>query len=136
VKDVAIFKLGVMGVDMADPHISFRKPKCIIEQSTMSWSNKYYLYLGRHYHEAGKECWIVGAINTVTSEDRARHYNTFFGSNDPKAEALIFWQKFFEGMTKAPETEEKHDWEIELQNYLGQNAKRKGYTNPKPNIIS
>ena len=120
---------------MSDPHISFRKPKCIIEQDTMSWSHKYYLYLGRHYHHAGKECWIVGAINTVTSEDRARHYNTDAGSVDPKAEALIFWEAFLTGMTKAPEKEEKDDWEIELQKYLQKEAKRQGYTSEKPNII-
>jgi len=120
---------------MKSPQISFRKPKCIIEQDTMSWSNKYYLYLGRHYHEAGKECWIVGAINTVTSEDRARHYNELYGSKDPKAEALTFWHSFHEGMVRAPETEEKHDWEIELQKYLGKDAKKKGYTDSKTNIV-
>jgi hypothetical protein len=38
-------------------------------------------------------------------------------------------------MTKAPEKEEKDDWEIELQKYLQKEAKKHGYTSDKPNII-
>lgn len=118
---------------MSDPHISFRKPKCIIEQHHMSWSHKYWCYLGRHY-EAGKECWIVGAINTVTSEDRARHYCETYGSKDPKAEALIYWETFTTTMLKAPESEETNEWELEISKYLERNAKTKGYTD-EPTII-
>lgn len=120
---------------MTDPHISFRKPKCIVEQSAMSWSNKYHIYLGRHYHEAGKECWIVGAYNVVTTVRTERHYNTMFGAKDPKAEALIVWHTFLENMTRAPEAEEQQDWELEMRKYLEADAKKKGYTAINP-IIS
>lgn len=122
---------------MSHPQISFRKPKLIIEQHCLSWSNKYWLYLGRHYHEAGKDCWVVGAQNTVTGLSTERHYNELFGAKDPKGEALIFWHTFHEKMTAAPIEEEKDEalkeFENAMQTALGADARGKGYhKDPNP----
>lgn len=122
---------------MKSGQISFRKPKLIVEQHCLSWSNKYWIYLGRHYHEAGKDCWVIGAQSTVTGQSTERHYNTAFGAKDPKGEALVFWHTFHEKMIQPPESEEKDEqlkeFEIAMQNALGTDARRKGYhKDPNP----
>lgn len=110
---------------MTDPHISFRKPNCIIHADETSWSGKYYIYLGHHY-ESGHECWVVGAYNIVTDVRTERHYNSVNGSRDPKADALIYWEPFLTKMQQAPESEEPSEFELELKTFMENEGRKKG----------
>lgn len=110
---------------MSDPHLSFRKPPYIIKHDGMSWSGKYYYYLGHHFHE-GHECWVMGAYNVVTDKRTERHYSTVFGAKDPKAECLALWQPFEEVMLRAPADEETNEVELDMKKFLQREAVRKG----------
>src|SRR5262245_59426802 len=105
--------------------LQFKRPPWIIHDEIVSWSGKYKAFLGHHYHEAGKECWIVAAYNVLTGDWTERHYNLipfpgtegfeeavlktskkpYNACKDPKAEALQFWADFREQMERRPEYE-------------------------------
>lgn len=135
---------------MSDSHLQFRKPKCIIHAEGMSHSGKYYIFLGHHFHDTAHECWIVGAYNIVTGVQKECHYNTipFYKElpgigqqnlntcKDPKGEALIVWEPFYEQMLASPTwPEETDEWEKTIKPFLAREAKRQGVELDKDSIV-
>lgn len=110
---------------MTDPHISFRKPACIVEKDDTSWSGKYYIYLGHHF-EKGHTCWVVGAYNILTDARAERHYNSMHGSDDPKAAALIYWAEIYPKFMRKPEDEEQAEFDRDMRAFFEREQQRRG----------
>jgi hypothetical protein len=91
--------------------LDFRKPHCAIVEWCISWSGKYYCFLGSHYHE-GHTCWVLGTSNKMNGEIKELHYNTKFGSIEPKAQCETTWRQFKEKMLAKPESELSEDAHI------------------------
>ena len=89
--------------------LDFRKPNVSVVDKCISWSGKYFCFLGSHY-EAGKICWVVGSSNKVTGEIVMRHYSETNGAIAPKAQAATEWEKYKAAMVKAPESEEQDEF--------------------------
>src|SRR6266567_545402 len=91
--------------------LNFRKPRCQIVEKCVSWSGKYFCFLGTHYHQ-GHTCWVFGISSKEDGEIRMRHYNTEFGAVDPKSQCCTDWRKFKEAMLAKPESEVTEDERI------------------------
>lgn len=124
-------------------NISFRKPNWIVHDQGTSWSGKYEYFLGHHYHEAGKECWIIAAYNIVTGAMTERHFNLIpfqlpmiNTCKDPKAEALVQYETFKTIMDKPPEEEETDEWSKTIRPFLERERKRQGIKNNEPGLVT
>lgn len=91
------------------PTGGWKKPPCIIEDYALSFTGKYWGFLGSHFH-AGIKCWQVGAVNTETGETTARHYNEKETVNETlaKHEAHKAWEELRAGLQRKPTAEERH----------------------------
>lgn len=112
----------------------FQRPNWIIHDQGTSWSGKYEYFLGHHYHEAGKECWIIAAYNIVVGSWTERHFNLIPWQLpmvntcvDPKAEALTQYEVFKSIMERAPEYEEEtEEWSKTIRPFLERERGRQG----------
>lgn len=126
---------------MADSHLQFKRPACIIHAEGMSHSGKYYIFLGHHYHDSAHECWIIGAYNIATGVQKECHFNTIpywkpvkgvglqnlNTCKDPKGEALIVWEPYYQHMLAAPDyPEETDEWYQTIKPFLEREAQRQG----------
>lgn len=127
------------------PTLNFRRPPYILHDEGTSWSGKWWIYLGHHYHTTAHECWVVGAINLVTGRAQEHHINTMKGPvttingektqvvnvcKDPKGEALIEWEEFKSKMQARPASEETDEanaeWDRYIKPFLQREAGRRG----------
>lgn len=94
------------------PLLDFRKPNVTILERSTSWSGKYFIFLGSHYHH-GSICWVFGGQSRVTGITTMRHYNsketTALADNPEalKAYATNQWEEYKEKMKAAPDHEEE-----------------------------
>jgi hypothetical protein len=103
---------------------AFKKPPCIIESYCLSYTAKYWGFLGSHSHE-GLKCWLVGAVNTETGETVARHYNEKESVNEllAKKEAFEAWEELRGGLERKPTAEER-DLDSQLLAIWNESARR------------
>ena len=111
--------------------LDFRKPSVVIQDKCVSWTGKYFAFLGTHFH-AGKPCWVVGASNKSNGTITMRHYNE---ENNVNAEAAQFgakeyWNKFSEGLKRAPTASEDEEFTDELIRWFDEFDRQL----PKPRI--
>lgn len=92
--------------------LDFRKPKVAIVEKIVSYSGKYFCFLGNHYHK-GHTCWVFGTSNKETGEIVMRHYSTAAGALAPKAECETAWRKLKEGMLAKPKSDFEEDRHIQ-----------------------
>jgi hypothetical protein len=87
---------------------NWKKPPCIIEDHVLSYTAKYWGFLGTHFHE-GRKCWLVGAVNTEDGTTTARHYNEKETVNETlaKHEAQEAWEELKAGLARRPTEEER-----------------------------
>lgn len=114
----------------------WRKPPCVIEDFQLSYTGKYWGFLGTHFHE-GRKCWQVGSVNTETGETIARHYNERNHANETlaKHEAQEYWEELKAGLARKP-TEEELQQDKQLLEAWEESAKisqRLGSARSRPN---
>jgi hypothetical protein len=99
--------------------LDFRKPNCTILSSTVSYTGKYFGFLGIHYH-AGATCYVVGASNKQSGEIVMRHYNHEKNINieAAKFEAEQYWQTFKEELERKPESGEDAEQSSQLEEWF------------------
>ena len=105
------------------PH-AVKRPPCIIEDHCLSYTAKYWGFLGTHYHE-GIRCWMVGAVNTENGITTARHYNAKESVNETlaKHESHAAWEELKAGLTRKP-TEEERATDAALLDAWNESARR------------
>lgn len=101
----------------------FKKPPYIIEDYVLSYTAKYWGFLGTHFHQ-GIKCWVVGAVNTETGTTTARHYNEKETVNDllAKKTAQDYWEQVKATLTRKP-TEEEQELDQQLLEAWNESAR-------------
>lgn len=99
--------------------LDFRKPPYNIEQSVVSHTGKWKLWLGNHFH-ANKVCWVVGATSRETGEHIVRHYNETNNPSDmiAKHQATTYWEDISVKIQKPSKGSLQQDQEDEVSYLL------------------